>query len=431
MRLIPALSIAVTALLLASDAHAAGFYVQVPGGREVQLALPKPALPQGDADGKADEIWSTIDNDLRQSGFFTMVDPAAAIDPGGVEPGTFTFDSWSKLKVGVLVKTRVLPTGTCGAPGKMCADAWVYYVVNGETLSANRFRSEASNARYLGHDIANEVVRSVTGEKSSFGARIAAVGKKGSNKEIYLLDTDGKGVSPVTRNGSINLSPAVSPDGRSLAWTSYKKGNPDLYVKDLGGGRTRVLSNVEGINAAPAFSPNGREVAMTRSTGGNSDIYVLDAKSGQMLRRLTNTPGIDVGPGWSPDGSKIAYASEASGGSQIYIADSASGASTRLTHQGGFNTDPVFSPDGTKIAFVGRDQGGFDVFVIGADGKGLIRITQGMGDNEDPAWSPDGRYLIFSSTRNGGSQIWISTADGRHQSPVTTSGNWTQPSFLP
>ncbi|MEZ4316501.1 MAG: Tol-Pal system beta propeller repeat protein TolB [Myxococcota bacterium] len=413
------------------EAHAAGFYVQVPGGREVQLALPKPATPQGDPDGKASEIWSTVDNDLRQSGYFTMVDPEAAIDGGGVEPGTFTFDSWSKLKVGVVVKTRVLPTGQCGNAEAMCADAYVYYVVNGETLSANRFRSEAKNARYIGHDIANTVVEAVTGQRSMFGSRLAAVGKKGSNKEIFLLDTDGQGVTAVTRNGSINLSPALSPDGRYVSWTSYRKGNPDLYVKDLTSGRTRVLSNDEGINASPAFSPDGRYVAMARSTGGNSDIYVLDAKTGAMVKRLTDNAGIDVSPNYSPDGSEIAFASEASGGSQIYIANASTGASRRVTHQGSFNTDPVYSPDGTKLAFVGRDKGGFDVFVCDTDGKGLIRITQGMGDNEDPSWSPDGRYLVFSSTRNGTSQIWISTADGRHQAPVTTSGSWTQPAFVP
>ncbi|MCB9678845.1 MAG: Tol-Pal system beta propeller repeat protein TolB [Alphaproteobacteria bacterium] len=412
-------------------AEAAGFYVQVPGGREVQLALPRPATPQGDPDGKAEEIWSTIDNDLRQSGYFTLIDPEAAIDGGGVEPGSFTFDSWTKLKVGVVVKTRILPTGQCGKPDAMCVDAYVYYVVNGETLAQKRFRSEAKNARYIGHDVANEVVEAVTGQRSSFGARLAAVGKKGANKEIFLLDTDGKGVAPVTKNGSINLSPAVSPDGRYVSWTSYRKGNPDLYVKDLASGHTRVLSNVEGINASPAFSPDGRYVAMARSTGGNSDIYILDAKTGKDVKRLTDNAGIDVSPNYSPDGTQIAFASEASGGSQIYVADAASGASHRVTHQGGFNTDPVFSPDGTKIAFVGRDKGGFDVFVVGADGKGLIRITQGMGDNEDPSWSPDGRYLVFSSTRNGTSQIWISTADGRHQAPVTSSGSWTQPTFVP
>ncbi len=413
-----------------NDAVAAGFYVQVPGAREVQLALPKPATPMGDTDGKADEIWSTIDNDLRQSGYFTLVDPEAAIDGGGVEPGSFTMDSWAKLKVGVVVKTRVLPTGQCGTPDDLCADAWVYYVVDGSTLSAKRYRGPARSARYLGHDIANDVVEAVTGQRSSFGARLAAVGKKSGNKEIFLLDTDGKGVAPVTRNGSINLSPATSPDGRYVAWTSYRKGNPDLYVKDMVSGRSRVLSNAQGINTSPAFSPDGTRVAMARSTGGNSDIYILDAKTGKQLSQVTNEPGIEVSPHYSPDGTKLAYASEASGGSQVYVKDLSTGRATRITHQGDFNGDPVFSPDGTKIAFVGRDKGGFDVFVVNIDGKGLIRITQGMGDNEDPVWSPDGRYLVFSSTRNGTSQLWMSTADGRHQSPVTTSGSWTQPTFV-
>ena len=70
------------------------------------------------------------------------------------------------------------------------------------------------------------------------------------------------------------------------------------------------------------------------------------------------------------------------------------------------------------------------MFVINTDGSGLLRITQNTGDNEDPAWAPDGRYLVFSSTRSGRSEIWLSTADGRHQSRVTESGSWTQPTFI-
>ncbi len=408
----------------------AGFTVHVAGGQDVQLALPHPERPPSRA-ALADRLWATVDRDLRQSGYFTLIDPSASLDPGGVEPGTFSFESWRKLKASVLVKTRV-PTD-CGKPNTVCADAWVYYVVNGQTLSANRYRTEGTGEaaiRAVGHAISNAILRDVTGEAGPFGGRIAAVGRKGSNKEIFLLDTDGGSITPVTRNGSINLSPAVSPGGRYLAWTSYKKGNPDLYLKDLHTGRVRVLSNMDGINASPAFSPDGKLVAMARSSGGNSDIYLLDARTGEVVRRLTKNPGIDVSPDFSPDGKKIVYASEASGGSQIFITDAVSGTTERLTMDGTFNTDPVFSPDGTRVAFVGRDGGRFDIFVINTDRTGLTRITQNMGDNEDPSWSPDGRYLVFSSTRTGSSQIWISTADGRVQQPVTTRGSWSQPVFI-
>jgi TolB protein len=409
--------------------------ITVAGGKDIPLAIPAPQTPSGDPQGVASEVYDTLFRDLEISGFFTVIDPNAYIEQGkGVEPGTFEFKDWSFLKVSVLVKTRFLPAGDTSchpAAKKTCADVFVYYVVSGDTLLKKRFRAEGRSARHMGHAMANAVILSVTGRKGIFGGQIAAVGSQSGNKEIYVLDLGGRGVTNVTRNGSINLSPSWSPDGRSLAWTSYKKSNPDLYVKNLGSGHTRVISNQRGINTSPAFSPDGKHIALTRSTDGDSDLYIVDAQTGTQLSRVTKGGGIDVSPHYSPDGTKMAFASERSGGSQVYLQDLASGDAKRITFVGDFNTDPVISPDGTKLAFVGRSPGGFDIFVCDIDGSRPIRITQDMGDNEDPSWSPDSAYLIFSSTRNGRSEIWLSTADGRHQVPITRSGGWTQPTWSP
>ncbi len=409
--------------------------ITVAGGNDIPLAIPPPQTPSGDAEGVASEIYDTLYRDLEISGYFSIVNPDAYIEQGkGVEPGTFEFKDWTFLKVSVLVKTRVLPAGdtTCDPGGKKsCADVFVYYVVTGDKLVQKRFRAEGKSARYMGHAMANAVILSVTGKKGIFGSQIAAVGSQSGNKEIYVLDIDGHGVTNVTRNGSINLSPSWSPDGRSLAWTSYKKSNPDLYVKDLGSGRTRVVSNKRGINTSPAFHPSGKSIALTRSADGDSDVFIVDANSGEQLQQVTKGGGIDVSPNFSSDGGLLAFASERSGGSQVYINDMATGDSKRVTFVGDFNGDPVISPDGTKLAFVARSSGGFDVLVCDIDGRNPIRITQDMGDNEDPSWSPDSTYLIFSSTRNGRSEIWLSTADGRHQMPITRSGGWTQPTWSP
>lgn len=428
---------------LCLPAAAQGINITIaPGAADVPLAVPQPALPAADPEGRWNDVWDAVKSDLAASGYFQLQDPKSYVEkpsgPGsgkGVEPGEFDFAAWTMIRTSVLVKTRVWPAGhaECDPGGaRMCADVYVYWVPTGERLGAKRYRGSPDAARHLGHAIANHVLVLTTGHAGVFGSRILAVGSKSGNKEIYVMDLDGHGVQPVTRNGAINLSPAWSPDGTQVAWTSYKKANPDLYVKDLGTGRTRTISNVRGVNTSPDFSVDGSLLALARSVeGGDSDIFLVDARTGQLVRQLTTGGGIDVSPDFSSDGQTIAFASERSGGSQVYLAGVTGGEAKRITFAGDFNIDPVISPDATKVAYVGRSQGGFDIYVADIDGRNPIRITQDMGDNEDPSWSPDGRYLVFSSTRTGRSELWISTADGRHQSRITTSGGWTQPAWMP
>jgi TolB protein len=417
---------ALLAMLTAVPAMAQGFVINVgPGSKDFPLGLPKTVSPDGSA--AADELWAVVNRDLDMTGYFRIIDPAAYIDEGtGVEPGSFQLKDWRVIAASGLAKTRVQQKD-----GMLLADVYIYDVNSGEKISAKRYSGKPGDTRYLGHKIADEVLRALTGETGFFGSRLLTVGSgRGGNKEIFLMDIDGHGVAAVTRNGAINLSPAWSPGGGDIAWTSFKRGNPDIYVKSLRAGRTRVLSNAPGVNTGAAYSPDGSKVAVTRSENGDSDIYILDATSGSVVKRITKGGGIDVGPSWSPDGARLAFASERSGGSQIFVADVATGQATRVSRQGSFNTDPVFSPDGSKLAYVGRDPS-FDVFVLDLENGRSVRITEHMGDNEDPSFSPDGKYLIFSSTRGGKSQIWLSTSDGRHQVPVTDSGGWTQPVWGP
>ena len=428
LRALLVLSVALCALPASAQ-----IVIDVPGRADIPLAAPLTQAPFGDPRRSVDEAWQTLLSDLRLSGYFKVIDPAAYIEQGGgVEPETFDWGAWAPLRTAVLVKTRLLPPGRpdCDPAGQAtCLDVFVYHAAGNTLLVKKRLRASTDSARYLGHRAADVVLEAVTGQKGIFASRIAAVSSQSGNKELMLVDIDGKGVVPLTRNGSINLSPAVSPDGGSIAWTSYKKGNPDVYVKELTTGRTRVISNKLGVNVSPSWSPDGGRIALARTGEADSDIVILDARTGALVKQVTRGGGIDVSPHWSPDGTKLVFASERSGGSQIYVADVASGQLDRVTHTGSFNIDPVFSPDGSEIAFVSREAGGFDIYVVDASGRNIRRITQDTGDNEDPSWSPDGRYLVFSSTRNGRSEVWLSTADGRHQMAITRSGGWSQPTW--
>lgn len=390
------------------------------GQKDYPLALP---YAQGDAE-QARAIWETVRRDLELTGNFRFIDPKATIDGGGVAEGTFDFADWRTLNAAGLAKIAVRE-----APQGMTAEVWIYDVAGGQKLAARRYAGRPGQERALGHALAREILLALTGDPGFFGSKIAAV-RQGANKEIVIFDIDGQSQVYVTRNGSINLSPAWSPDARHIAWTSYKRDNPDVYVKELATGRTRVLSAAQGINIGAAYSPDGSKVALSRSENGDADIYVLDARTGKVLNRLTTGGGIDVGPAWSPDGSQIAFSSERSGGSQIFVMPATGGQARRISRQGSFNTDPVWSPDGSRIAFVGRDPR-FDVFVADVESGRVRRITQNMGDNEDPSWSPDSNYLVFSSTRSGRNEIWLATANGLHQVQLTQGGGYSQPVWSP
>jgi TolB protein len=429
------LGAALTLLItLPGVAHAVTFEVPVQGSKELTLAIPEPQVPGGAVGGAEQTVWETLRRDLELTGYFELINPAAHIERGkGVEPGSFEFGDWRSIRAATLAKTRVLPASdpSCDPEGRrMCVDVYVYDVVGGGKLAGRRLRATPEEARALGHAAATVVLRTLVGEDGFFGAHLAAVGTHQGAKEIYVLGVDGAAPQAVTRNGSINLSPAWSPNGGSIAWTSYKHGNPDLYVKDLRTGDVRTVSKRAGVNISGSFSPDGNLIALARSEGGDTDIWLIDAASGRDVRRLTTGGGIDVSPSFTPDGRYVVFSSERSGGSSIYKVPVEGGTPTRVTPFEGFFTDPIVSPDGERVAFVSR-AGHFDILSVRLDGSGMLRITQDAGDNEDPSWSPDSKYLVFTSTRDGSRKIWMSTANGRHQVALTSSGGWSQPVWQP
>lgn len=421
------------ALLSVSPARAGDIEITVQGSRDFQLAIPEASAPNGDVGGAAGVILETVRRDLDLSGYFTVTSGGAK-DGGGVEPGAFDMAAWKATRSAALAKIRVLPGGTGGCDtgaDRMCADVYVYDVIGGGKLTGQRVRSTPENARVIGHEIASAILMALVGEPGFFHGQLVAVGQRGTeNKEIYALDIDGRNIKPVTRNGSINLSPSWSRDGGMVAWTSYKRGNPDVYVKDLRSGAVRTLSGRTGANLSPAFSPDGSMVAVARSEDGETDIWLMDARSGRDIRQLTTGGGIDVSPCFTPDGRTVVFSSERGGTASIYAVSTDGGTPRRITPFSGRFTDPMVSPDGSRVAFVVQ-HGAFDVWVSGMDGSGLTKITSGQGDNEDPSWSPDGRYLAFTSTRRGRSEIWLSTANGSHQVPLTETGGWSQPAWKP
>jgi len=406
-------------------------FIRIQGGSSAAFPLALPMLKVGQGANAEDAalILSVIQRDLELSGYFDLIDNKAFIEPAdaGIRPGEFDWAHWRVSNAAGLVKTGITKTSD-----RIDIELHVYDVDGGVQTLGRVLTSGLGDHRMIAHHTANAILEAFTGKPGVFDTRIVAVANFGQGKEVYIFDYDGENKRAVSRNGSINLSPAWSPDGTRISYTSYRDNNPDLWVTDLTTGRHTKISDRPGINAGAEWSPDGTEVALTLSKDQDSEIYAVDP-SGSILRRLTRSWHIDVSPTYNPDGSNIAFVSARFGTPQIFLMDRDGEGAARLTQMGGHNVSPAFSPDGTRIAFAGRDEGRFDIFVINTDGTGLKRLTQSDGDDEDPTWSPDGNHVLFSSSRDGrGKQLYIMTADGRSQTRITDgTGSFSNPQWGP
>jgi TolB protein len=371
------------------------------------------------------------------SGFFKIMDPNAFIEnvaKVGLKPATaseptgFKFDTWQQLKAEFLIRV-----GYHVVDGELTVDAYAYSVPQAKLVLGKSYRSEPKNARTIAHTFANDLIKELTGQRGMFLSKIVVARTvQDKEKEIFLMDWDGGDPRQITHHHGISGSPALSFDGKLIAYSTYsyhtaeKTRNRDLWTYDLTNGKRYLTSYRRGINSGAYFTPDNKHLLLTISNSGAAEIYraTIDGKS--LDRLTTSKPNeINVEPAMSPDGKKIAFSSDKSGFAMIYVMDSDGTNSKRITFAGKFNSTPDWSPDGKKITFAGFDKDHFDIFVMTADGSDLTRLTSANkpngkpANNEYPSFSPDGRSIAFTSDRTGKSQLYIVTVDGETERRIT------------
>lgn len=238
------------------------------------------------------------------------------------------------------------------------------------------------------------------------------------------MDYDGHDQRRLTAHKSISMSPSWSGPGDAVAYVSFFAGTgPALYLADVASGRKSPLVTEGSLNASPAFSPDGRQVAFARALGANIEIFVAN-RDGSNARRLTNSGGIDTNPAFSPSGREIAFTSSRSGSPQLYVMDAEGANVRRVTFEGEYNDGASWSPDGTRLAYATRiERSRFDLALVDLVSLAARRLTSGGGTNEAPSFSPDGRRLVFTSSRAGGMQIFAIAVDGGGVEQLTFTGS--------
>jgi Tol biopolymer transport system component len=199
--------------------------------------------------------------------------------------------------------------------------------------------------------------------------------------DIYTANPDGSDLQRLTDYGVYTAEGTLSPDGRTIVFTSLKDGDLDIYTMNVDGGNVRRLTTAAGYDGGPFFSPDGKQIVY-RAYHPTDSTELADYRS--LLAQHIVRP------------SKM----------EIWVMNADGSNQRQITKLGGANFAPFFTPDGKRIIFSSNYRnprsGNFDLFLVSLDGSGLEQVTTSPEFDGFPQFSPDGRSLVWASNRLAG-----------------------------
>lgn len=146
--------------------------------------------------------------------------------------------------------------------------------------------------------ITNHPAIDVTPTWSPTGTQIAFTSDRAGTPQIYIVGADGLNLRRLTTSESYADRPTWSPPPfNEVAFAARTGPGYDIKIYDLATGATRQLTFGEGTNESPAYSPNGRHVAFTSSRAGRVQIFTI-GRDGRGIKQITRD-GSNFTPSWS------------------------------------------------------------------------------------------------------------------------------------
>jgi TolB protein len=215
--------------------------------------------------------------------------------------------------------------------------------------------------------------------------KLLYTGQKTGAWRLYEIQLASGERSAMRDLGGLAISPAWHPKGDGFAAAVSMDGNQEL-VHVTRSGRIRRLTADPADDVSPAWSPNGSQIAFTSNRGGSPQIYVMSGRGGR-ARRISFGGGYNSEPSWSPAGDLIAYTCRRGQWFKICVVPVRGGASRQITSGPWDDEGPSFSPDGRHIAFSSNRGGRHDIYMMDPDGGGVERLTYNGANNTAPSWA--------------------------------------------
>lgn len=414
----------------------------------VEGEIPVAIVPFGVVDAQGDiepgiprKISDIISSDLARTGRFSQI-PEQDFLERPYHGGEVNFENWRALGVENLVVGRVRSSGK----GNYVIQFQlfdIYKKTGGEPIGLDykikqiagyNLPVKADEIRQVAHYISDIIYEKLTGQRGAFSTQIAYVTSSGvgvkAKHALQVADSDGHNPFTILQSDNPIMSPAWSPDAKSLAYVSFEGGKSAIYIQEIETGIRKLISSKKGVNGAPAWSPDGKQLAIARSHQGNTEIHVIDLVS-RKDRRITHNAAIDTEPSWTPDGHSLVFTSDRSGRPQLYRMKVSGGRATRLTFEGNYNSKASFSPDGKSLAMVHGTDSGFKIAVLELETNFLQELTS-AGLDESPSFAPNGGIILYATEYRNKGVLAAVSSDGRaHHRLLLQEGDVREPVWAP
>ncbi|MFT3798991.1 PKD domain-containing protein [Microbacterium sp.] len=198
-------------------------------------------------------------------------------------------------------------------------------------------------------------------------------------------------------------------------------GNDDALRVPDGYGEYSTLTTAAVITS-PALSPDGESVAYAATDADGPGIFIAAVDGETAPTRITSDPSGSDSPSWNPSGDQLMYARTTTTGEVEVLTVDATGASPTVLVGGVGYTSPEWAPDGVSFVFVKPDDDGrLQLFQSPVAGGALTQLTTGTADAGSPAWSPNAKMIAYTSTGGTNVDVWVYDVSSTVSTPVVES----------